>query len=355
VNHVFVFRSPLARITQNCQSVVILKSLQHLHTFGLPAHCADTVSIKTVQDAHDFIAQYHDTPYYLLGQGSNTAFVADYQGTVVEIALKGISVNESPQAFTLEVAAGESWHDFVVWCLARDIKGLENLALIPGTVGAAPIQNIGAYGVEVARFIESVQYIDLASNQLQRIACNDCQFGYRDSIFKGELWQKALIVGVTFSIPKDWQPVVTYGELAALHSPSAHDIFNKVVEVRQAKLPDPRVVGNAGSFFKNPIISAAAFAALQKQWPKVPSYPLETGEIKIPAAWLIDQLGFKGQFEGGIRCHPNQALVLTNAEQGTGEQLLGLARRIKSAVAEQFNVFLEHEVQLIGAKGKVVL
>ena len=248
MNHVFVFRSPLARITQNCQSVVILKSLQHLHTFGLPAHCADTVSIKTVQDAHDFIAQNRDTPYYLLGQGSNTAFVADYQGTVVEIALKGISVNESPQAFTLEVAAGESWHDFVVWCLARDIKGLENLALIPGTVGAAPIQNIGAYGVEVARFIESVQYIDLAS------------------IFKGELWQKALIVGVTFSIPKDWQPVVTYGELAALHSPSAHDIFNKVVEVRQAKLPDPRVVGNAGSFFKNPIISAAAFAALQKQW-----------------------------------------------------------------------------------------
>lgn len=345
----------MARIAQNRQSVVILKSLQQLHTFGLPAHCTDFVRIQSVHSAHTFIAQHLEQPFYLLGQGSNTAFVADYQGTVAEVALKGIDVQENDSYYIIKAAAGESWHELVVYCLKHTMYGFENLALIPGTVGAAPIQNIGAYGVEVERFIQSVQYIDLKTNQVHSIAAKDCEFGYRDSIFKHALWQKAMIVGVTFLLPKAWQPVVTYGELAALHAPSAQDIFNKVVEVRQAKLPDPNVLGNAGSFFKNPIISCETLAALHQQFPSMPFYPLDAEAVKIPAAWLIDQLGFKGQFEGGIRCHPKQALVLTNAEQGTGEQLLSLARRIKNAVAEQFSIDLEHEVQLIGAKGKVLL
>tara|TARA_R110002153_G_scaffold71005_1_gene186469 strand:- start:1864 stop:2892 length:1029 start_codon:yes stop_codon:yes gene_type:complete len=342
-------------MAQNSQWVVILKSLQHLHTFGLRASSNDLACIHSLSDAHDFVEHHNNAPFYLLGQGSNTAFIEDYEGTVVEMALKGITVSEDDSHYTLNVAAGENWHQLVIWCLQHNIRGFENLALIPGTVGAAPIQNIGAYGVEVERFIQSVQYIDYANNQLCHIANKDCAFGYRDSVFKNKLWQKVMIVGVTFSLAKSWQPVVTYGELATLSAPSAQDIFNKVVEVRQAKLPDPKRLGNAGSFFKNPIISRTALGLLQQRFPHMPYYETNIHEVKIPAGWLIEQLGFKGQQEGDIRCHPEQALVLTNLGQGTGTQLVTLARKIKQAVEQQFHIALEHEVQLIGAKGTVLL
>lgn len=354
-NLVFVFIPPLARIAQNCQWVDLLKSLQHLHTFALPASSKNVLNIDSIHAAHDFIAHNNKHPFYLLGQGSNTAFIEDYQGTVIKMALKGIELHDDDFCHTLEVAAGESWHELVVWCLQHDIKGFENLALIPGTVGATPIQNIGAYGVEVGGFIQSVQYIDYADNKLYSIDGKNCEFAYRDSVFKHALWQRAMIVSVTFSLAKHWQPVLTYGELAALRNPSAKQIFDKVVAVRQAKLPDPKVLGNAGSFFKNPVLTFQAFSLLQKDWPTVPHYATDAGQVKVPAAWLIDQLGFKGQQEGDIRCHPQQALVLTNLGRGTGQQLLILARRIKQAVADQFNIDLEHEVQLIGAKGKVLL
>ncbi|WP_166426185.1 UDP-N-acetylmuramate dehydrogenase [Paraglaciecola sp. 20A4] len=332
-----------------------MKSLQQRHTFGLPASSNDLVCIHSLSDAHDFVEHHNNAPFYLLGQGSNTAFIEDYEGTVVEMALKGITVSEDDSQYTLNVAAGESWHQLVIWCLQHNIRGFENLALIPGTVGAAPIQNIGAYGVEIERFIQSVQYIDYANNQFCHIARKDCAFGYRDSIFKKKLWHKVMIVGVTFSLPKSWRPVVTYGELATLNAPSAQDIFNKVVAVRQAKLPDPKILGNAGSFFKNPIISRTALHLLQQRFSQMPYYEMDLHNVKIPAGWLIEQLGFKGQQEGDIRCHPKQALVLTNLGEGTGTQLLTLARKIKQAVEQQFNIALEHEVQLIGAKGTVLL
>ena len=223
-------------------------------------------------------------------------------------------------------------------------------------MGAAPIQNIGAYGVEVEHFIHQVDFYDLCKQSYRSLNRENCEFAYRDSVFKNCLADRIVITSVTFSIPKIWQAVEHYGELRELSEPSAMDIFNKVIKVRQSKLPDPKKIGNAGSFFKNPIIGLEHYSQLQKTWPSMPSYALDNiAKVKVPAAWLIDKLGFKGKKIGGIGCHPNQALVLTNDGSGTGEQLLQLARAIKSAVLQEFSIVLENEVRLIGKHGPVTL
>jgi UDP-N-acetylmuramate dehydrogenase len=293
--------------------------------------------------------------FYILGEGSNTVFLEDYQGTVIKPAFMGIDFAQTDTQYQLKVGAGENWHQFVLWCMQRQIYGLENLALIPGTVGAAPIQNIGAYGVEIEQFIDRVEYYDLNEKSHKSLNSEGCEFAYRDSVFKKRLADHIVITSVSFVIPKNWQAVLHYGELKALSAPSAMDIFNKVVEVRQSKLPDPKKIGNAGSFFKNPIIDLNHYTRLQQTWPSIPSYPVDNNSVKIPAAWLIDQLGFKGKKIGGVGCHPNQALVLTNDGSGTGEQLLQLARDIKTAVLNEFSILLENEVRLIGKNGPVVL
>jgi UDP-N-acetylmuramate dehydrogenase len=222
-------------------------------------------------------------------------------------------------------------------------------------VGAAPIQNIGAYGVEIEKFIHHVEYYDLNTKSHNSIGSTACEFTYRSSVFKKRLSDNIIITSVTFAIPKDWRPVTNYGELKGLLKPSAKDIFNKVVDVRMQKLPDPSKIGNAGSFFKNPIIAFKQYNKLQQSWPSIPSYAVDNVSVKIPAAWLIEQLGFKGKKIGGIGCHPHQALVLTNDGSGTGEQLLQLARAIKTAVLSEFTIELENEVRLIGKKGPIIL
>lgn len=239
--------------------------------------------------------------------------------------------------------------------MSRQIYGLENLALIPGSVGAAPIQNIGAYGVEIEQFIDQVEYYDLNEKNYTSLNSQECEFGYRDSVFKQRLAGQVVITSVTLAIPKSWSAVTHYGELKQLSAPSAMDIFNKVVSVRQSKLPDPRKIGNAGSFFKNPKVNKADFKQLQQSYPTIPNYPIDAETLKIPAAWLIEQLGFKGKKIGGIGCHANHALVLTNDGTGTGEQLLLLARAIKEAVLNEFSIALENEVRLIGKNGAVAL
>ncbi|GAC20075.1 UDP-N-acetylmuramate dehydrogenase [Paraglaciecola arctica BSs20135] len=297
-----------------------------------------------------------DTPvFYILGEGSNTVFLEDYRGTVIKPAFMGIDLSHSDTHYRLKVGSGENWHQLVLWCMQHQIYGLENLALIPGTVGAAPIQNIGAYGVEIAQLIERVDYYDLKEKRHKSLGSDGCEFAYRDSVFKKRLADQVVITSVTFAIPKSWKGITYYGELKLLSMPSAMDIFNKVVEVRQNKLPDPAKIGNAGSFFKNPIVCKNLFRQLQQTWPAIPSYLVDADKVKVPAAWLIDQLGFKGEKIGGIGCHPNQALVLTNDGSGTGEQLLQLARDIKAAVLKEFSIVLENEVRLIGKNGPVVL
>ena len=313
------------------------------------------MTIHVVADLTAQLCKLNDAAFYILGEGSNTVFLEDYQGTVIKPAFMGINIEHTDTHYQLKVGAGENWHQLVLWCTQHQIYGLENLALIPGTVGAAPIQNIGAYGIEIEKFIHQVDYYDLSERCHKSLDSLGCEFAYRDSVFKNRLADQVVITSVTFGIPKNWQAVMHYGELKQLSEPNALDILNKVVAVRQSKLPDPAKIGNAGSFFKNPVIALNHYTKLQQTWPCIPSYPVDTDKVKVPAAWLIDQLGFKGKKIGGIGCHPNQALVLTNDGSGTGEQLLQLARAIKASVLSEFSIVLENEVRLIGKTGPVIL
>jgi UDP-N-acetylmuramate dehydrogenase len=330
-------------------------SLTSHHSFALPSSAGTFLSINLPADLSTHLAKLSNTTFYILGEGSNTIFLEHYEGTVIKPKFMGIDLEHTNTHFMLKVGAGENWHHLVLWCMQHNIYGFENLALIPGTVGATPIQNIGAYGVEIEKFIHRVEYYDLNKESHHSLDSKHCEFGYRDSVFKKRLSDNVIITAVTFAIPKNWHAVTHYGELKALLKPSANDIFNKVVKMRRQKLPDPSKIGNAGSFFKNPIITLKHYTKLQQVWPSMPSYTFDTLNVKIPAAWLIEQLGFKGKKIGGIGCHPHQALVLTNDGSGTGEQLLQLARNIKCDISREFAIELENEVRLIGKKGSVTL
>ncbi len=327
-------------------------SAQPLHTFGLDQQVNAVFDVTCEADIAQISQQA--APIYLLGQGSNTIFVDDFHGTVVRNQLRGISLSECDAGYTLSVASGENWHALVCWCLEQGIGGFENLALIPGTVGAAPIQNIGAYGVEVAQFITLVDYVDTATYQTHSLNNPQCNFGYRDSIFKHALLDKAFITQVHFYLPKEYDLVCHYGELAQLSEPTMHSVFAEVCRIRQSKLPDPATLGNAGSFFKNPVVPTELAEKIRGHYPQCPTYAHPQG-AKLAAGWLIEQCGFKGQFIGGVQCHPQQALVLTNAKEARGTDVLTFARTIQAKVYETFGVELENEVRLVGQSGLVSL
>jgi UDP-N-acetylmuramate dehydrogenase len=332
-----------------------LYPLNSLHTFGLNTSAQAIRQLLSLEQVCEFALNQGTEPHWILGEGSNTIFTEDFLGTVLQIKIAGIEVIESADSYMLNVGAGENWHQLVKWCLGNGIRGFENLALIPGTVGAAPIQNIGAYGLEIERFVHSVEYVCLKSAKVLSLCREECGFAYRQSVFKEELAGQVIITKVVFSLPKQWQALVQYGELVDLVSPSALDIFNKVVAIRQSKLPDPKVIGNAGSFFKNPTVTLATLQDLLGNFPDLPHYPAQPGYAKLAAAWLIDKLGFKGKHLGGIGCHDKQALVLTNNGQGRGDELLTLARQIKQRVLEEFSISLVNEVRLVGSKGLIEL
>ncbi|WP_347564696.1 UDP-N-acetylmuramate dehydrogenase [Alteromonas sp. 5E99-2] len=340
---------------ENSQTDLIVHSLKQCHSFGFNAHCNQFLKLDCESMLPTLLNDLGSEPIVFLGEGSNCIFVDDYQGSIVKIELKEKSVSKRNNSTLVRVGAGENWHEFVTWCLGQQFYGLENLALIPGTVGAAPIQNIGAYGVEVEKFIESVEVFDLDLKQSRTIGHGECDFGYRTSVFKTTLTGRVVVTAVNFCFPEKWHSVTSYGELKALESPSPKAIFNEVVKIRQKKLPDPKDVGNAGSFFKNPVIDLVCFHNIQKNHPEVPHFPVNDTHVKIPAAWLIDKANFKGQTRGGIQCHPNHALVLTNFNNGTGQELLDFAREIVDTINTQFNVALENEVRLIGRHGLVTL
>lgn len=332
----------------------ILHSLTALHTFGLEAYSRNLTTIDSLDSLFDITSTLSKTPYLLLGGGSNTIFVEDYEGLIIKNALTGIHISEDEDYFHLNVASGENWHDLVCLCMEKGIYGFENLALIPGTVGACPIQNIGAYGVEIERFVHSVEFFDTSSNMLGYFNKKECEFAYRDSRFKREP-DKRIITAVNFAMPKKHHLVTSYGALDQLVSPSPKDVFNAVIAARRSKLPDPATLGNAGSFFKNPTLERAAFYELQQRFPDIPHYSAPEGKVKVPAAWLIDQLGFKGTRLGDIGCHEYQALVLVNYGNGSAEDLLALARNIRDKVLLTFAIALENEVRLIGKSGKLEL
>ena len=331
-----------------------MPSVQSLHTFALPAHCAALITITHLESLFevDF-----SKPCYVMGEGSNTVFIEDFTGTVLKIANKGIAVTEQQDVWHVRAAAGENWHQLVIHLLELGVFGFENLALIPGTVGAAPVQNIGAYGVEVGQFIKSVKGYDIAIAQFVELAQAECGFAYRESVFKQILKDAFIITEVLFELPKQWQPVLSYGPLQSLdkNTVTAQQVFNKVIEIRQSKLPDPKVLANAGSFFKNPIVGSEQVQPLSKQYPDIPKYPVDAKYTKLAAGWLIEQVGLKGFELGGIAVYHNQALVLVNQGAGTASELKAMIQHIQQSVWQKFNVQLEHEVRVIAANGNVQL
>ncbi|MEJ2766680.1 UDP-N-acetylmuramate dehydrogenase [Photobacterium sp. MCCC 1A19761] len=329
------------------------RSLASFHTFGIETQAQQ---ILVAESTADLVAiwqdeQYRTMPKLIVGQGSNLLFCEDYAGVVVLNRIVGITVTETPSAYHLHVGAGEDWHQLVCETIARNMPGLENLALIPGCVGSSPIQNIGAYGVELKDICQYVDIVELATGKESRLTAEACQFGYRDSVFKHQLKETHAITAVGFVLSKDWQPNISYGPLAKFDAStvSAKEIFEEVCRVRREKLPDPAVLGNAGSFFKNPVVSRELRDKLLTQYPTMPSYEMSDGSCKLAAGWLIDQCGLKGHQIGGAKVHEQQALVLVNAGGACAGDVLALAAEVVSVVQQTFGVRLVHEVRFMAA------
>ena len=322
------------------------------NTLGLPGHAAFYARIVAVEQLQ-VLAGTSDTPRFVLGGGSNLVLGGDFAGLVLHMALAGRAlVAEDADAWYVRAAAGENWHDFVGWTLAQGWPGLENLSLIPGTVGAAPIQNIGAYGLEVAERFHSLTAFDIVSGEAVRFGREACRFGYRDSVFKQEGWHldgRLAITEVTFRLPKKWQPLTRYADLAAeldaqgIVDANAEQVARAVAAVRRRKLPDPAKIPNAGSFFHNPLVEAPALAGLRATWPGLPSYAQADGRSKLAAGWLIEQAGWKGRDLGPVGMYEQQALVMVNRGGAAGSDVLALMQTVQRDVRERFGVELHPE------------
>ncbi len=331
-------------------------SLKHLNTFGVDASVKYYAEIRDQDDIAallDWKAQ-HDMPALLLGGGSNLLFRQNYDGLVAKICLPGKDIAERDgEHVYVSAAGGENWHEFVRWTVSQGLAGLENLSLIPGTVGAAPIQNIGAYGVELADCFYSLQAVDLDTAEVFEYHKSACNFAYRDSIFKSQKRDKLLITSVTFALTPESRQTrwnIDYaGVREALQGrePGAALISDVVIALRQSKLPDPAVVGNAGSFFKNPLLSVEKWEDLKAENPDVPGWKQADGSIKTSAAWLIDQCGFKGRREGDAGVSEKHALVLVNHGKASGAQLWALAREIMTTVEDRFEITLQAEPRVL--------
>lgn len=332
-------------------------SLKAWNTFGIDRNAKHIVCAENKQQL--LSAWQHATaeklPVLILGEGSNVLFLKDYAGTVIVNRIKGIDVTESADAWHIHAGAGENWHQLVRFTLDNGMAGLENLALIPGCAGSSPIQNIGAYGVELQQVCEYVDCVELATGEQKRLSAAECLFGYRDSIFKHEYQDRFAIIAVGLRLPKTWTPVLTYGDLTRLdpQTVTARDVFDSVCHMRMTKLPDPKVNGNAGSFFKNPVVTAECAQALIAEFPNAPHYPQRDGTVKLAAGWLIDQCQLKGFTLGGAAVHQHQALVLINKHHATSDDIVQLAHHVRTQVGQKFNVWLEPEVRFMGTEGEV--
>ncbi len=328
------------------------QSLRGLNTFGTDVKAALYLRVAGLDDLRAVRADpFLSTQKHLvLGGGSNLLLTRDVDGLVLHMSNTGIAVTGEDEHYVYVTAqAGENWHALVQWTLVHGYPGLENLSLIPGSVGAAPIQNIGAYGVELSDVFHSLKAFDFATGDVISLAKADCQFAYRESIFKQALRERTVILEVTCALPKRWRPNIRYAELAAeleawgVSQPLPTDISEAVITIRRRKLPDPEKIGNAGSFFKNPVVSRDEHARLLAAYPQLISYPQADGTVKLAAGWLIDQCGWKGKSLGRAAVHDRQALVLVNLGGASGAQLLELATLIQCNVRERFGVSLEPE------------
>ncbi len=338
--------------------------LQPYNSFGIVAKAHSLVRIRSEEDAKTAQQDLKNCPegHCVLGGGSNLVITGDVKPRVLKVEISGKRlVTETDKAWIVEVGAGENWHECVTWTLDQGFPGLENMALIPGSVGASPVQNIGAYGVELQDRFDSLDALDLLTGQVFSLNAAQCAFGYRDSIFKHAssgpnglgLAGRALILRVRFALPKLWKPVLGYLDLerkmaeTGIAQPSARQIYDWVCEIRRHKLPDPKVLGNAGSFFKNPTVTPEQCADIIARDPKVVHYPMPDGSIKLAAGWLIDACGWKGKSVGNAAVYEKQALVLVNRGGATGGEVVTLAKAIQTSVYERFGIRLEPEPVVI--------
>ncbi|MCB0655307.1 MAG: UDP-N-acetylmuramate dehydrogenase [Saprospiraceae bacterium] len=330
------------------------KDLRNHNTFGVSAKCAYFTTVHSVAEVETAVREA-PAPILLLGGGSNVLFTGDLPAAVLHMALPGIHiVQETSDQVHVAVGGGVRWHDLVLWAVSHGYGGIENLALIPGNAGAAPIQNIGAYGVEVASVIEAVEAYDLQNKEVLRFPSEVCEFGYRTSVFKTDYRNKLLILRLHLRLNKHPVLHLEYGAIRdelsymGIAHPDVRSVSQAVIRIRQSKLPDPAKLGNAGSFFKNPVVSRAVYEDLLSKYPAMPHYPVDDSQVKIPAAWLIDQLGWKGHRQGDAGVHHRHALVLVNYGTATGQQLIELSSSIRHSVHERFGIVLETEVNIVG-------
>ncbi|MEI8135705.1 MAG: UDP-N-acetylmuramate dehydrogenase [Bacteroidota bacterium] len=331
------------------------KSLKTYNTFGIAAFCPFFVEINLTED---FLALlntdvYLKNPKLIIGGGSNILFTQNFNGLVIKNNLKGISVVfEDDNDVIVRAAAGENWHEFVLWSITKNYYGLENLSLIPGCVGASPMQNIGAYGVEIKDVFHELEAVDIITGEIKIFNKAACEFGYRESVFKTKCKNKYLITSVSFKLSKHASLKTTYGaihsELEAMHihNPTAKDVSNAVISIRQSKLPDPKITGNAGSFFKNPEISKEKYEELKNSFSDIVAYALPDGRSKLAAGWLIEQCGLKGFEINGAAIHSKQALVLINKNNCSGNAVFKLSSYVLQKVFDKFGVTLEREVNI---------
>ena len=331
-------------------------NIQPLNTFGIKVDAKFFTEVASIQEMKEAIeySERFELPILILGGGSNLLFIQDYNGFVIKINLKGISLlREDNRHIYVKASAGENWDDFVNYCCDAAYYGLENLSLIPGNVGASPIQNIGAYGVELKDHFYELEFYDFATGKIRNYNNSDCNFGYRNSIFKSKLKQKGVVLSVTFKLDKNPKFKTGYGaikeELDRMEviNLTAKDIRNAVINIRRSKLPDPDEIGNAGSFFKNPVVTNKKYKKLFSQFPNLVSFKQHDGTFKLAAGWLIDQCGWKGYRKGDAGVHKNQALVLVNYGNASGSEIVKLSEEIMHSVNEKFGVELEGEVNMV--------
>ncbi|WP_031529737.1 UDP-N-acetylmuramate dehydrogenase [Dyadobacter crusticola] len=330
--------------------------LRHYNTFGLESTARFFVEITSLTELTEILTnpEWKKTPKFILGGGSNILLTRDIDALVIHPKILGIEkIKETDSQVLLKAGGGESWHEFVLHCVRSGYGGVENLSLIPGSVGAAPMQNIGAYGVEVKNVIESVEAVEVETGVPHVFSNAECKFGYRESIFKKEASGRFVITGVTFVLSKNPVVNIGYGDvqktLAEMEivNPTIGDVSEAIMRIRKSKLPDPAQIGNAGSFFKNPEISATQFGDLKMAFPEIPGYPVDENTVKVPAGWLIEKAGWKGYRNGDIGVHEKQALVLVNYGGGTGNEIRLLSETIQESILSKFGISLKAEVNFI--------
>jgi UDP-N-acetylmuramate dehydrogenase len=329
--------------------IVKNKSLKKLNTFGIDVSAKEFVTVEKIDQLKQ--ALQTDLEILILGGGSNVLFTKDFPGRVIKNEIKGVSiVRENDNDIFIKGMSGENWHDFVLYAVNQNFGGIENLSLIPGTVGAAPMQNIGAYGTEIKDTLNSLEAVEIATGAIKKFTAKECRFDYRSSIFKTELKNRFFILSATFKLSKN--PIIntSYGKIAeslaekGINDPTIKDISDVIIEIRTSKLPDWKKIGNAGSFFKNPIIEKEIFTKIEKMYPNVPSFELPDNLVKIPAGWLIEQCGFRGKTSGNAGTYEKQALIIVNKGHATGLEILNFSNEIQQSVEDKFGIKLHPEV-----------